>query len=1052
MTLDGIDVSHDHILEEIDWKRYLSTEQWDLYETGAVTAEDNPRVSLSVEYRFFIAEEPPADPSDFEDAGTTVVAYPTVGDPPGRQIRIIPDADPAVDPDPGATRILPNTTYYLKAHPYLVVTEWADGAAEPVKTSIGYTMDTAVKTITTPKLDLVSLDNITRDPRAPTEFSIATDADGALLLTDASVVMQWMHREPDVGYELMVTSAMPGADDDPAMYADDPHLLDLLAEYRTRTPNLVSGQVLWIPLDDGTALPGLETGHGLRLDGETLAVTFPMDGFLQPNTQYYFSLRAIRDRGSVDADGFPSPPPSRWITVPVTTPMVKAPQGLEIVRDIEIGFTVTSTLSRGDPANYEIYVKRTAEPDSAYTLLSRARYTLVRDGNTYYWRVSGLASDTWYDFRLRHIPPDPKWYDAATGTWQETVGAPVPRKTRDALHELEVRWIGEPAYVYHLEARSESEVDYVPLRYAASGVTDIGYETADGSREQYYLERTATQVASGSVEKMVYARILRKRTAQADGSMLSVPLQTNRTYSVRLWARNPAVATTEGAATLKADSVRVGPVSSRTDFSQTDYDLEKDKENIIALYEDEAEQLTRKPYWLVDKGANNAVRVLLKGDRVQAMLESAPEATQIISLVEELADASLYEITIPEQVVETLRRVDGRLMFRVAGAEYLLSRSSFNLPEMKARVASTQVRETMLRVRIERQDTLAAPLPAVYTRISKAYTFSAEVLGGRYDKGYLDDVIHDILNEPLTQGPFKYGLLDRERAALETNAAAYTYRVHTDLADTVGSLVDRVEGQMSRYLKDLLDGGSGLPALAVQRAAVTAYPGAVLVSHAYTYDNGRTVPLMLPAGGGAWKEPAGTRAFTDSMAAFRIDGPATTVIGSSRGVQGGSAVTWPGLSAIAGKYDLSHAFGLKPVYPTNTVTGQEAVLLFELLGEQTREGQGLSMAQKLQALGLQEVIATRTLLLPLDNQRAVSWSVHLYARGMGQDIAQMQPVATPVIANLPAILPTLQKPVVMGFDLGLAKLPADRRFDATGTASLGGLMEMAHKVLTLLGR
>ena len=41
-------------------------------------------------------------------------------------------------------------------------------------------------------------------------------------------------------------------------------------------------------------------------------------------------------------------------------------------------------------------------------------------------------------------------------------------------------------------------------------------------------------------------------------------------------------------------------------------------------YDEQAEELNRKPYWLVDKGANNAVRVLLKGDRVQAMLESDP--------------------------------------------------------------------------------------------------------------------------------------------------------------------------------------------------------------------------------------------------------------------------------------------------------------------------------------------------------------------------------------------------------------------------------------------
>ena len=512
-----------------------------------------------------------------------------------------------------------------------------------------------------------------------------------------------------------------------------------------------------------------------------------------------------------------------------------------------------------------------------------------------------LFRSTWYDFRLRHIPPDAKWYDAASGTWKDTVGEPVTVKTRDALHEIEVRWIGEDAYEYFLEAREEAEVDYMALRYAATGVTDLGYETEDGRRIQYYKDRTAAQVASGAITEMYYARILRKRTIQADGTLLSVPLKTNGTYAIRLWARNPAVVISEGGNTQNADSIHVGPVSTRTDFSQVDYDLEKDRENIVSLYDDEAEQLTRKPYWLVDKGANNAVRVLLKGDRVQAMLESSPGSTSVISLETELPGANLYEITVPEQVLETLRRADGRLLFRVEGAEYLLSRSSFNLPDLKASVASTLVKETMLRIRIQRSETPPVPLASLYGQISKAYSFSAEAVGSRYDKTYLEAVIGQILNDPLAKGPFRYGLLDRERTALETNAGAYTYRVHTDLADTVGSLVDRVEGQMSRYLKDLLDGGSGVAPFSVQKAAIRSYPGSVLVSQAYAYDNGRTVPLLLPAGATAWKEPSGMRAFTDSMAAFRIDGPATTVIGLSKGVQGSTGITWPGLTAIAGR-------------------------------------------------------------------------------------------------------------------------------------------------------
>ncbi len=1054
LTLAGISVAYNHILKETDWRRYLSTEQWNFYDKRALNDMGVRRVSLKVEYDFSIS----TDGAVFVDAGKETVPYPALATlPPAHQIRSVPDPIADNAPDPGAELILPNTTYYVKARPSLWVTECQNGTTVPDEPfTLGNTMDTAVKTLTTPKLDLVSLDNITRNPRAPTEFSMATDADGNPRLTDASVVMQWMHREADVGYEMIVTSVIPPPASDPTdpELASDPQLVDFLTYYRTQSPDLVSGGALYIPLNNAAARTAMASGDlKLTLDPATLAVLFPMKGFLEPNTQYYLSLRAVRNRGTL-VNGVQTPPPSRWVTVPVTTPLVKGPEQFEVVRDLEIGFTVLSNLPKGDPSNFEIYMKKTSETDSAYVKLSRDRYSLVRNAGTgeYHWRVLGLQSDTWYDFRLRHIPPDAKWYDAATATWMATPGKPVTRKTRDALHEVEVRWEGEHAYTYSLEARTADEVDYTRLVYSGSGVSDYGYEDAAGGRIDYYQEQSNAQLRENPNKYMYYARITRKKSLQRDGTFQQVPLATNTTYFVRLWASNPAIGATVGDDGGKADSIHVGPVSTRTDFSQSDYDQAKDKENIISLYDEQAEELNRKPYWLVDKGANNAVRVLLKGDRVQAMLESDPGGTQIITLDKENDNAVLYEVTVPEQVLETIHRVDGRLAVRIGGAEYLLSRSSFNLPALRAQVASSQVGETMLRIRIARRDAGDVALPSLYERASKVYGFSVETIGSRYTRGVLEKMIDEILNNPLAKGPFKYGIVDRERGMLDKNASAYTYRVHTDLLDTVGGMVGRVETEMSRYLKDILDGGSGVTAFSVQKAAVNAFPGAILARLNYAYLSGRILPLILPAGTSTWKEPAGMRAFTDSQGAFRLDGPGSMVIVSAKGVQGTSAIAWPGLTAIAGKYDLTYAFGTKPIYPTNTVTGREAVLLYELLSERTTEAQGLTMAQKLALLGLGDVIQTRTLLIPVDNQRAVSWSVQLYAGSLGKPVEQIKTVRTPAIANLSEVLPKLQKPVVLGLDMSLAALDARKRFDAKGTASVGSLLEMAQKVLTLLGK
>ena len=66
--------------------------------------------------------------------------------------------------------------------------------------------ETPAKSITTPKTDSGSMDDIERLPRTPVEFSIATDSNGELELTDAKVTSLWLHAEQDVTYEMVCTT------------------------------------------------------------------------------------------------------------------------------------------------------------------------------------------------------------------------------------------------------------------------------------------------------------------------------------------------------------------------------------------------------------------------------------------------------------------------------------------------------------------------------------------------------------------------------------------------------------------------------------------------------------------------------------------------------------------------------------------------------------------------------------------------------------------------------------------------------------------------------
>ena len=56
--------------------------------------------------------------------------------------------------------------------------------------------------------------------------------------------------------------------------------------------------------------------------------------------------------------------------------------------------------------------------------------------------------------------------------------------------------------------------------------------------------------------------------------------------------------------------------------------------------------------------------------------------------------------------------------------------------------------------------------------------------------------------------------------------SGYSYNSHLELKDLIVSVIDNVEVELSRYLKDIIDGGSGLPAnYAVIKASANSRAG-----------------------------------------------------------------------------------------------------------------------------------------------------------------------------------------------------------------------------------
>ncbi|MCX7774286.1 MAG: S-layer protein, partial [Clostridia bacterium] len=813
LTLSGISVSYDRVLTDVEWQRYTS-----------VTS------GRSIQYEVFLSRDASSD-SSFRLVATDTAPYPEQADRLQRSVVVtnsgITLSNGKLEP------ILPNTVYYLKARASLVV----NGVV------IGRSADTAVKAITTPKIDSGSLDNLNRDPRSPSEFSIAADNNGQLQLSDAWVVLNWLHAEKDVTYEMMCTSTNVSPQAVSSDYAADPLNVGFLNTYNEfRNPSGDSK----LALDVNSA--ALKSGVGLTVDANGRVLMPIRRDYLRPNRTYYFSLRAVRNRGMTDPQGHSIQTVSRWITIPVTTRMVKAPGFLESVKDLEVGFNIQCPALGATADSMEVYLKKAGTADTQYVKLTRSQYSAVKDGTTYYFRMYNLEANQWYDIRVKNRT-DGRWYDRSTTAWNATAGSPVQAKTRDPLKEIEVRWEGQDPYTYFLEARTDNDADYQKLVYNPSNFTDYGYDLPTGGRIMFYLEKTNLYVQDGTPYYVYYAKISGKPVLNADGTTSDLPLKSNTNYYVKLWAYN------------LEDSLHIGPAMARTDFSQADYDKEQEQKDVIDLFNTQADGLTAKLYWLVDKKPGTALRAIVKDDQVSALLRVAREATVTVDLSDEQTNTTYYELLIPYKTLEAVQTYDSRLNFKLQGAEITLNRGSIDISALKSQAMANGAKEPMILLRIDRSTNVKTALPTGFTASSSAYNLQALMIGSRLSYSEINGIIYNVLKNSNAKGPFKYGILDRELSAVLKSMDSYSYKSHADLQDMVNTIIGNVETELSRYLKDVIDGGSGLAADFTVAKTITSFPGKIGVKLEYTYRNGLIMPYVNYTSAPGWKEPQGAKAY-----------------------------------------------------------------------------------------------------------------------------------------------------------------------------------------------
>ncbi|MEN6314104.1 MAG: S-layer homology domain-containing protein [Clostridiaceae bacterium] len=888
----------------------------------------------------------------------------------------------------------PNTTYYFTARTRLVIKNRADGSTVSTLSA-----ETAILPVTTIVLEVTAPDDSQRKPLAPTDFSIALDSDQNQLLSGSSVTFTWVRQEEDVLYQLIRTTRKVSPTDGAGSYGTDPEYVSFLQEYDTLSDSLDN--------DFAYLDPAPATGHPTHpgkftYDSATKVCTYTVDRRMFPNKLYYFSLKAVRVKTK---DPLETGSQSVWVSIPVTTSLIEAPLSLEAVVNASLGFCWTDATYGLTAEDFKIYAKGPSDAD--FKLISRSQSTIVKDtdGETYYGRITGLKPNSCYDIRVIK--------GANTTVYEKAAAA-----TRDGYHELEIKWLGKPMdnySRYDIAIMAEGASEYTVL--SASDLEQ--YVDRNGSVLPYYTEETALTLNSDAI--YYHARIKSARVVLPGGMVANQPLRSNIKYYIKV----RTVKADPIEADLIAYSKYIGPVSSRTEFNQDDYDNTDREEQEKATFLDRLADLEKGYYWRVAIGNSSASKILLKGDRVADAMTNTSSDSFVVDMTDISVNISTDEIYVPVSVLRTMNSLNRSLVIRTSGAELLLRPASLNAnsEQIKEILDRQEVKDLYAKMVIMRSGTSSAALPANCTRVSDIHLLGIQVMGLSRADSDLKQLFHDRLYDE------ESGLVSEKLSMLLNTYVGSGPEAAKLIDQYTKNLIGMIENELSVYIDNTLQSVK----LSYTVRDVTSFDTPVSASLNFTGGSGVMQPYVIYDGTSFWQKITESTLQTASSISFSLLKTGKYVILSSQGSIGGiPAGYWAEsyVTSLSSKYDLSDIFPEigSNFMPENYATCREVVLLYEKVTGKAAENAGLDIRQKNVRLGLDGVISPNSLLKSVNRQETAAVLLKLFAAKKGIGTANLIPGGRVYITDESSIEEEYYNPVLMIVDMNVMSLDESGNF------------------------
>lgn len=919
--------------------------------------------------------------------------------------------------------LLPNTTYYFKARTRLEVENTTSGAIILSRESI----DTAILPVTTIVLEVTPPDDSQRKPLAPTDFDIAVDSDQNQLLSGSSVTFTWRRQEDDVIYQLIRTTQKVSPTDEPGSYTGDPEYESFMQEYDILSDG-TDDEPDAVNLDPAPG-PGNPTHPGkFTYDNATKICTYTVDRRMFPNKLYYFSLRAVRVKSR---EPLTTGSQSVWVSIPVTTSLIEAPASLEVVVNAELGFYWVDAAAGLTAEDYSIYAKGPSDAD--YKLMTRSQATIVKDtdGETYYGRITGLKMNSSYDIRVKKGANTPVYEKSGL-------------MTRDGYHELEVKWSGTPIdnySRYDIAIMAEGGSEYTVL--SASDLEQ--YVDKDGSILPYYTEETAKTV--GSEALYYHVRIKSAEVVLPGGMIANQPLRSNVKYYIKVRAVKIDPTETDFISYSKF----IGPVNTRTEFNQDDYDNTDREEQQKAIFLDRMEDLEKGFFWRMAIGNSSASRILLKGDRVADAIRNSAGDSFIIDMTTISVNINTDEIYVPVSVIKVMNSHNRSLVVRTSGAELLLrpaTLDAYGNEQMKEIIGRQEVKDLYVKMVITRSSAASTALPSSYLRVSDINELDMQAMGLAKTDSDLKQLFHDKLYDE------ESGLVSEKLNMLQ-NTYVGSGTGSADLIDQYTQrLVEMIEKELSVYIDSTLQSVK----LSNTVRDITTFGAPASASLSFSDGKGVKVPYVLYEGASSWQKITANTVQTNSSVRFNLLKTGKYVILTMQGnISDIPAGYWAEdyITSLTSKYDLGDVFqGINSSFmPENIATCKEVVLLYEKVTGKTAENTGLDIRQKNAKLGLDSIISANSLFKNVKRQETAAILLKLFSVKKGIGMAGLMPGGRVNITDEGSIGDKYFNPVLMIVDMRVMYLddsgnfyPGSQMTRAEVVAAFVRLLELTGEV------